>query len=155
MRALLAKLCAEGVGAQSHITEAFYSVFGALLTDRAQENAQDTNPDRLIVQRAMSVIADRYHDSEFSTTELAALSRVSLRQLQRAFKLICETPHERLQSYRVRAARNMIEAPVDSPAKPTISSIAFQSGFADLSTFYRLYRKAYGTAPGQYTTNQD
>jgi AraC-like DNA-binding protein len=149
MRALLAKLCADGAGDQSHVVEAFYSVFGALLTERAQQANQIANPDRLIVQRALTIIADRFSDPDFTTQHLAELTGISLRRMQRAFQVIDETPHERLQSYRIAAAHMMLRNAQTKALKTTITAIAYDSGFSDLSTFYRLYRKVHGHAPGQ------
>lgn len=150
MRALLAMLCADAHNPQSHVVEVFYGVFGALLMDRAAAGLQSANPDRLIVQRALACIAENFDDCEFTTAALAALTGVSLRSLQRAFRLIDATPHERLQKFRVAAARELLMANQAEILGLTVSSIAYRCGFADLSTFYRLYRKAYGTAPGQY-----
>ena len=149
MRALLAKLCADGAPDQSHVVEAFYSVFGALLTERAQQTNHTANPDRLIVQRALTIIADRFSDHAFTTLHLAELVGVSLRRLQRAFQVIDETPHERLQSYRIAAAHLLLRNSQTNGLRTTVTAIAYDSGFADLSTFYRLYRKVYGRAPGQ------
>jgi len=149
MRALLAKLCSDDAADQSHVVEAFYSVFGALLTERAQQANNTTNPDRLIVQRALAIIADKFGDPAFSTSHLAELTGVSLRRMQRAFKVIEETPHGRLQSYRIEAARNLLQAAQVKSTRPSITAIAYDCGFADLSTFYRQYRKTFGHAPGQ------
>jgi len=149
MRALLVKLCADIDTEQAHVVEAFYSVFGALLTDRAKQTNTGTNPDRAITQRALSIIADKFSDPSFTTTHLAELTGVSLRRMQRAFRIIEKTPHERLQSYRIEAAQSLLRKRQPPSIKPTITSIAHDTGFADLSTFYRLYRKTYGHPPGQ------
>lgn len=149
MRALLAKICSDDGADQSHVVEAFYSVFGALLTERAQQTNCVTNPDRLIVQRALAIIADKFKDPVFNTSHLAELTGVSLRRMQRAFKVIDETPHDRLQAYRVEAARILLQAAHARNNRPTITAIAYDSGFSDLSTFYRQYRKTFGHAPGQ------
>jgi AraC-like DNA-binding protein len=149
MRSVLAKLPTVGdPSVQMRTVEAFYSVFGALLTERALGIGHTPSADRQLVALALSMIAEHYQDPEFKTQRLADSLGVSLRRLQRAFKLIEETPHERLQAYRVRSARKQIEERHQGDSKSTISSIAFESGFADLSTFYRLYRKVYGVAPG-------
>lgn len=148
MRALLAKLCVDDSGIDNQVREAFFSVFGALLTERAQQSAQDVNPDRLIVQQALIVIAENAHDPEFSTADLAARLNISLRKLQRAFQTIHETPHSRLQACRVADAQRRLSVAQKQGQKVNVSAVAFQSGFADLSTFYRLYRKVYGHAPG-------
>lgn len=149
MRALLARLCTDNNGPQGHVVEAFYSVFGALLEERAQQRKDHSHPDRRVIQRALTLIAEHYSDPAFSTTQLAGYCGVSLRRLQRAFKLIGETPHTRLQLFRLTSARAVLMNHQNARHRPSIASIAYQCGFSDLSTFYRLYRKSYGEPPGQ------
>ncbi|MEO1308554.1 MAG: helix-turn-helix domain-containing protein, partial [Pseudomonadota bacterium] len=146
MKAVLAKLLAtRDSPAQLHMVEAFYSVFGALLTERALGNGHTPNADRQLVVRALSLIAERYRDASFKTQILADSLGVSLRRLQRAFQVIGETPHDRLQRYRITAAHEAIQ---NEPAR-TITDLAYGAGFSDLSTFYRAYRKQFGHAPRQ------
>ncbi len=153
MRALLQKLFADGSSqSKIHVVEAFYSVFGALLTERAQGNGGVADPDRQIVQRALTLIAEHYNDPEFTTQNLAETTGVSLRRLQRAFQITGETPHDRLQRYRIEAARQAILNKSDTRGTSTITALAYDHGFGDLSTFYRLYRKQFGCAPGQAAT---
>ena len=146
MKAVLAKLLtSEDSDTQFHTVEAFYSVFGALLTERARGDGHVPNLDRRLVSSALSLIAEHYSDPDFKTHRLAESLGVSLRRLQRAFQVIGETPHDRLQRYRITAAHAAIQ---QEPAR-TIAELAFEAGFADLSTFYRAYRKQFGCAPGQ------
>lgn len=145
MKALLAKLMLDnGATGQLHTVEAFYSVFGALLTERALAAGSTPNADRQLVSRAYALIAEHYWNPDFKTQNLADLIGVSLRRLQRAFKVMGETPHERLQRYRITAANEAIHS---QPAR-TITDVAYCAGFRDISTFYRTYRKQYGCAPG-------
>ena len=95
------------------------------------------------------LMAEHYNDPEFSTRALADSVGVSLRRLQRAFQVTGETPHDRLQRYRIETARQAILKSVGAEDAPTITALAFDNGFGDLSTFYRLYRKHFGCAPGQ------
>jgi AraC family transcriptional activator of tynA and feaB len=145
MKALLAKLLTNTrSNGQLHTVEAFYSVFGALLTERALGDGHTPNADRQLVSRAVSMIAEHYQSPDFKTRNLADSVGVSLRRLQRAFQVIGETPHERLQRFRVNAANEAIQ----SNSVRTITEVAFNTGFSDLSTFYRAYRKRFGHTPG-------
>jgi AraC-like DNA-binding protein len=149
MKAILAKLMSStDMSMQPNTVEAFYSVFGALLTERAVGNGGVVNPDRQIVQSALSLMAEQYKAQEFNSQALADLSGVSLRRLQRAFQVTDETPHDRLQRFRVESAHQILQASAAENLAATVSSVAFSVGFAELSTFYRLYRKRYGCAPG-------
>jgi AraC family transcriptional activator of tynA and feaB len=146
MKAMLAKLLLDdGTTGQLHTVEAFYSVFGALLTERALSEGRKPNADRQLMSRAISLIAEHYRNPEFKTQQLAEFSGVSLRRLQRAFQIIGETPHERLQRYRITAANEAIQ----SQASRTVTEVAYSAGFRDLSTFYRAYRKQFGCSPGK------
>lgn len=146
MKAVLAKLLtAPESSAQLHTVEAFYSVFGALLTERALGNGHTPDANRQLVARALTLIGEHYQNPDFKTQGLADNLGVSLRRLQRAFQIIDETPHERLQRYRVLAVN---EAILSQPSR-TITELAYSAGFRDLSTFYRSYRKYFGRPPGQ------
>lgn len=146
MKAVLAKLLSSrDASAQLHMVEAFYSVFGALLTERAMGDGHTPNADRQLVNRAISLIAEHYRNPDFKTQSLADQMGVSLRRLQRAFKTTDETPHDRLQRYRVNAVK---EAMKGQPER-TVIDLAYGAGFSDLSTFYRAYRKHFGRAPRQ------
>ncbi|MEM6323528.1 MAG: helix-turn-helix domain-containing protein [Pseudomonadota bacterium] len=146
MKAVLAKLISTpDAPAHVHTVEAFYSVFGALLTERALSKGHTPNADRQLVTRALATIAEHYRNPEFKTQSLADSLGVSLRRLQRSFQITGETPHDRLQRYRVTAAHDAIQG---APGH-TITDLAYGAGFSDLSTFYRAYRKHFGHAPGQ------
>lgn len=150
MKALLAKLMsATETAVQTRTVEAFYSVFGTLLIERSLGNRGSLDPDRQIVQSAQLLIAERYTANEFNSQALADLLGVSLRRLQRAFQITDETPHHRLQRFRVEAAHQALQANRTRKLGASVSSIAFSVGFAELSTFYRLYRKRFGYAPGE------
>ena len=150
MKAVLAKLlAAQDTATMPHTVEAFYSVFGAYLTDRALGNGGRLNPDRMLVRHALTLIAEHYRAMDFTSQALADLAGVSLRRLQRAFKVTGETPHDRLQRFRVEAAHQGLQERTTTAASSSIAALAFDVGFADLSTFYRLYRKHYGCAPGE------
>ena len=151
MKAVLAKLMTlTDATTQPHTVEAFYSVFGALLTERKLGNGGQVSPDRKIVQNALSLMAEHYRAQDFTTRSLADLAGISLRRLQRAFRIIEETPHERLQRFRVEAVHQALHAQNEKlDGATTVTSLAFDAGFGDLSTFYRCYHKRYGKAPGQ------
>lgn len=151
MKAVLAKLMImTDAISQPHMVEAFYSVFGALLTERKLGNGGQVSPDRQIVQNALSLMAEHYRAQDFTTRSLADLAGVSQRRLQRAFRITEETPHERLQRFRVEAVHHALHAQNDKPDNSaTVTSLAFDAGFGDLSTFYRCYHKRFGKAPGQ------
>ncbi|WP_299918705.1 helix-turn-helix domain-containing protein [uncultured Roseobacter sp.] len=146
MRSILAKLVMEDTIAESHVREAFFGVLGAYLTDRAQ-GQRSLNPDRELVRRSLALMSENFRNPEFTSAALADLAGVSLRRLQRAFRLIDETPHSRLQMIRTEHAYEAICARTRMGRPATVAAIAYDSGFNDLSTFYRSFKARYSSSP--------
>jgi AraC family transcriptional regulator, positive regulator of tynA and feaB len=90
-------------------------------------------------------------DPEFGPSELAGHLGVSLRKLQREFRRIEDTPRRKLMSTRLARAHEALRRRSTEVAPRTVSEIAYEHGFNDLSYFYREFRKRYGFAPGDAT----
>lgn len=147
MRALLSGILQEQADSgQAHITESFYSVFGAFLLNRSLGQDSKPSPDALLLERARDAIAQNLHDADFTVQHLADLSGVSLRHLQRAFRERGEAPRTALQTMRVEAAETMLNKRAGA-LDGHVSQIAYACGFNDLTTFYRQYRARYGESP--------
>ncbi len=87
--------------------------------------------------------------SDDETLDLAALARVArlskfhfLRVFRRA---VGATPHQYLTAIRLRRAAARLSGTPDS-----VTAIAFDSGFSDLSTFNARFRAAFGKTPSDY-----
>jgi AraC-like DNA-binding protein len=66
-----------------------------------------------------------------------------LRSFRRVLGL---TPHQWLMQQRLRdAAQGLRERPHDS-----VSTVAFDAGFGDLSTFNALFRRVFGATPSAW-----
>ncbi|MEM9708473.1 MAG: helix-turn-helix domain-containing protein [Pseudomonadota bacterium] len=146
MRSILSELIEGDAPHLGHVAEAFYGVLGAYLFNRSLGEGGSVNPDREIVNRAMHLIGLHFTDPDFSPTHLANLTGVSLRKLQRAFAVIKSSPHKRLQDARMDAASEMLGQASDE-AEQSVTRIAFECGYRDLSTFYRQYKRRHGCAP--------
>jgi len=93
-----------------------------------------------------------YHDWEklavvacYDARELARLSRVSVRQLQRDFKRTLDrTPQDWLNEQRVIAARAMLAAGVP------VKRVAIELGFKQSSHFCRQFKAFSLMTPSQY-----
>ncbi|WP_246184141.1 GlxA family transcriptional regulator [Pandoraea anhela] len=78
--------------------------------------------------------------------DLAAELNVSERTLIRRFKAaLDQTPLSYLQSLRLDAARSLLEA-----GDLTVEGVAQRVGYADTSSFSRLFREKIGLSPGAY-----
>ncbi len=87
--------------------------------------------------------------SDDETLDLAALARVArlskfhfLRVFRRA---VGATPHQYLTAIRLRRAAARLSGTPDS-----VTMIAFDSGFSDLSTFNARFRAAFGKTPSEF-----
>lgn len=138
MRAVIAKMLIAP-GAQASLGEAFLGILGAYF-----QGLQGTGrPASTLLSRALALIERHGADPAFGPRELASRLNVSERMLQRHFEPLGETPVHRLLSRRLELAHARL-----SQAEAAIASIAYESGFNDLSYFYREFRKKYGMTPG-------
>ena len=78
---------------------------------------------------------------------MAAAAGVSVRQLHLLFEPTGESFARYVQRRRLEEVAGGARRP--GGAGRTVAEIAFAWGFADLTTFYRAFRRAYGAAPGE------
>ena len=129
---------------KQQLEESFFSLIGAALCD-ADANAQDMT-SRLL-SSALDLIDRHCTDPEFSSKALAEQLGLSARSLQREFHRINDTPTHRILDARLRRA--YLQLKTGSLAQPTsVTEIAFDCGFSDLSYFHRTFRKKFGKTPG-------
>ncbi len=140
---------------QSHgqVAEAFHSVFGAYLFNRSIGQPGQLSQDRQIINRALSIIQQHFEDPDFAPRDLAELTGVSLRRLQRAFHCLDTSPYRRLQEARLSAASVLLRETQDW-SQTSITDVAFDCGFNDLSTFYRHFKARYGCTPKEWRAVQ-
>lgn len=144
MRSVLASVVDTDVDHGTHVSEAFYSVFGAYLLNRALGTEGRLDPHQQMIQRATETMAQFYRDPDFSVHHLADKLGVSLRSLQRSFQHADTTLQGRLAKMRLDAAAHMIRKRL----RPSVAEIAFACGYADLSTFHRHYKARFDQSPG-------
>lgn len=149
MRLLLQQALNDDLNANPCLGDSFYNVFGALLVERDKTSAQPMSVNEVVVNQALNTIASHFKDPQFNTQRLSELLNLSTRQLQRAFKQRGETPHSCIQKARLQAAFRALKAEQNGATNASVSRIAYDNGFNDLSTFYRLFKKHYSSAPGE------
>jgi AraC family transcriptional regulator, positive regulator of tynA and feaB len=93
-----------------------------------------------------------YIDAHFPEADLCARriaddSGVSTRYVQILFAAMGTTPTAYIQSRRLEHAAQLL---AQTRRDAAITAIAFDSGFNDLSTFCRLFRRKFGVAPRDY-----
>jgi LacI family transcriptional regulator len=96
-----------------------------------------------VVIRAMQTIESRYRDREFTAEKLAQICGVSSRTIGRLFRQQgLRSPHQMLLSVRVAAAKELLER-----TDRTAEDIAFACGFAEYSSFFRVFKNQAGIPP--------
>src|SRR5262245_24025508 len=115
------------------------------LSDRATHVARGTATDR---RRAIDAAAwiDVHSHEEIDLDRVARIAGIGPFHFLRTFsKVLGVTPHQYLVRCRLqRAARLLAEEPL------SISDIALDVGFGDLSNFVRTFRRASGLSPQQF-----
>lgn len=96
------------------------------------------------------IVNRHFHDPEFGAPELAERLGLAPRTLQRLFQMLGETPRQHILNVRLEATRQALLKPTLPGDRTTVSSIAFDNGFNDLSYFYRTFANAFGTGPGEF-----
>jgi len=94
------------------------------------------------ILRVQNMIASKFA-TKIQNTELADISGMSMRSFLRRFKSTTGyTPLEYTQQVRIESARNLL-----IHSQLSIGEIAFQVGYADHSSFGRLFQKNGGESP--------
>ncbi|HEY7428129.1 MAG TPA: helix-turn-helix transcriptional regulator [Gemmataceae bacterium] len=90
-------------------------------------------------------IASHLGEHELTVTAVAVHQRVSPRYVQMLFKAEGTTFSRFVLCQRLACAHRMLTDP--RYAAWTITAIALEAGFGDLSTFNHAFRRAYGASP--------
>jgi AraC-like DNA-binding protein len=92
--------------------------------------------------------ADLTRDASLSIEEIARRQRVTPRYVQILFEEQGATFGEFVTERKLEAARSMLRSP--RYAAWSISGIAFEAGFRDLSHFNRRFRRRFGVTPSDF-----
>jgi AraC family transcriptional activator of tynA and feaB len=103
-----------------------------------------STPTRL--SRLTAIARTRLTDPGFDLPALARESHLSVRTVQVAFSAEGLTFSDWLAGERLELARVMLTDPVW--ASRSIARVADGAGFSDTSTFFRAFRRRFGTTPG-------
>jgi transcriptional regulator GlxA family with amidase domain len=119
-------------------------------TNRVSQSSYATMPDEPQHSDALVARAQRWMEKSlsqgFSLGELARHLAVSERTLNRRFKVaVGEAPLHYLQSLRVDVAKRLLET-----QGLKVDAVSERVGYADLSTFRRLFKRETGLSPREY-----
>lgn len=142
----------NSVELQTLAVDHIHDLIGAMLRDRGPAlpaNAVDRRTARLAAVKAD--IETRLERRDLSIETIASLYGVSARSIQKLFESEERTFSEYVLERRLERAWYRLIAS-DDPGL-TISSVAFEVGFGDLSYFNRSFRKRFGQSPSQVKSN--
>jgi AraC-like DNA-binding protein len=131
---------------RSMVTQHVYDLVAMALTPSAETQAigmQGLRAARLL--RAKTFICANLGRHDLDVNTVAAHERLSARQLQRLFEADGTTFSEFVLTKRLGKIRRMLTEP--STPQRSISDIALENGFGDMSHFNRAFRRRYGASP--------
>lgn len=142
--------------ADAHLNAADGALLGENLCNLlAIATAPGQAPNRSDASAESLIALGRHHldDPELSPQKLAALAGISLRTLHSRFQLLGR-PWSR---WLVESRLERCEAQLRNPAcrERSVSQIAYDCGFNDLSHFNRSFRTVYGTTPTAWRKRRD
>lgn len=137
-----------------YLREAMFGLIGAMLCQRAETSAglgidADVSGAHTLKQ-GIAYIDRCFSDNELTIPQIAEHLGTSMRQLQRSFALIGTTPTDYLIQKRLERACSLLQARRAGTSNMLVSTIAYASGFNDVSYFNRQFRRAFGCAPGLF-----
>jgi AraC-like DNA-binding protein len=121
----------------------------ALAAGLGLPSAMPPDAQRNMVLRHIYAHIDQHlRDPALCPTTIAAAHHISVRQLHKLFEPEEHTVVEWIRRRRLDRCRRDLSDP--ALAARSVGAIAAGWGFADTTTFYRLFRVAHGTPPGEY-----
>lgn len=149
MLGLLAAIEAAGNGAEASVYEELALRLAAAVAETLSESQRGVAEPSHADARRISDAVQRIEASSQERISLAALARaagMSRYHFLRTFRrVVGMTPHQYVLRTRLHRAAVRIRG-----SQEPISTIAFDEGFEDLSTFNRRFRQMIGVAPGQF-----
>ncbi|MGJ5066083.1 AraC family transcriptional regulator [Bradyrhizobium oligotrophicum] len=96
-------------------------------------------------EKVLRQIREHFANPDFSLSSAAAASGLSRSYIQKLFDEAGTSFSETLRKMRVEKAVELLRSPAHSAL--SVAEIAMDTGFADLSTFNRTFRRFYGETP--------
>jgi len=105
-----------------------------------------TSIDEKFLEKVLVLLEANYSDSAFGVPRMQESLAMSKSQLHRKIKALTnETPGELLRNFRLKRAAQLLSQNAD-----TVTQIAYQVGFNDLSYFTKCFKSLFGRVPSAY-----
>lgn len=101
--------------------------------------------DEQFIRRVMQEIEKNMDNEFYSVEDLASAVGFSRSQLHRKLKGLADTsPNQLIRQFRLERARELLEQKVGS-----VSEVAYQVGYSNLSYFSKSYKETFGVLPSE------
>jgi signal transduction histidine kinase/DNA-binding response OmpR family regulator len=105
-----------------------------------------TSVDQKFLNQVLTLLEENFSNPEFGVPEMQDSLAMSKTQLHRKLKALTnEAPGELLRNFRLKRAAQLLSKKADS-----VTQIAYQVGFNNLSYFAKCFKELYGVAPSGY-----
>ncbi|NMO55705.1 helix-turn-helix domain-containing protein [Actinoplanes sp. TBRC 11911] len=123
-----------------------------MLTTILQNAETVAAEEQVRIETLQAYVLEHLADPGLTTVELARRHRISHRQVYRLFAGTATTPSAFIRDQRLRAAQSILTDP--RSAELAISTIAESTGFVEVRTFERAFRRAFGLTPAAWRQTQ-
>ncbi|SFD45688.1 hybrid sensor histidine kinase/response regulator transcription factor [Spirosoma endophyticum] len=109
-------------------------------------SVQATSPEDAFLKKARAIVEEHLSDSRFGVEAFSKAMNLSPSQLLRKLKALTNlTVVEFLRQYRLQRAATLL-----AQGDETVSAIAYQVGFENLSYFTKMFQEEFGVLPSAY-----
>lgn len=110
------------------------------------EKITTTSLDRKFLEQVLDLLEKEHANANFGVPQMQRSLAMSKTQLQRKTKALTnESPGELLRNFRLKRAAQLLSQKAD-----TVTQIAYQVGFNNLSYFAKCFKALYGVSPSSY-----
>ncbi|MEM8927918.1 MAG: tetratricopeptide repeat protein [Bacteroidota bacterium] len=105
-----------------------------------------TSLDKRFLEQLLELLEREHPESSFGVSQMQSAMALSKTQLHRKVKALTnESPGELLRNFRLKRAAHLLSKKTD-----TVTQIAYQVGFNNLSYFAKCFKELYGVSPSSY-----
>ncbi len=102
--------------------------------------------DQKFLEQVFDLLEKKYSNANFGVPQMQEELSMSKTQLHRKLKALTnESPGELLRNFRLKRAAQLLSLKAD-----TVTQIAYQVGFNNLSYFAKCFKETYGVSPSSY-----
>ncbi len=120
-------------------------VLGRVLERHLQDELSRLPPPDDLLAAAAHAAREALNDPDINIDRMARRLHISQRTLQRRLRLAGTSFQELIEQARREQALRLLH-----DQRLTLSEVAFKTGYSEMSTFYRAFRRWTGKTPGEY-----